>query len=296
MVDNRMKKNIEVDPRGIHAVADEDQNGVKAIPAVIVTKGANGFTYGGAPVGNVDNRMDKAVESDTAGYAQIVDEDVNGTKAIPLVIVTKNAQGVFVYDSIGSGGGTSEVRIWRTGTTVPANTLGADGDAYLQSNGDVYTKNAGAWVKGPNIRGAQGAAGANGAVGAQGPQGVPGPAGATGATGPAGATGPQGPAGANGATGPAGAAGASVLNGTAVPTSTVGKNGDIYIKTDNWEVYARPSGTWASIGNIKGVKGDKGDTGAAGATGATGPAGPAGFGTQAQYNDIIARLTALENA
>ena len=38
----------------------------------------------------------------------------------------------------------------------------------------------------------------------------------------------------------------------------------------------------------KGAKGDKGDTGAPGADGAD------GFGTEAQYNDIIARLEALE--
>ena len=37
-----------------------------------------------------------------------------------------------------------------------------------------------------------------------------------------------------------------------------------------------------------GAKGDKGDTGAPGADGAD------GFGTEAQYNDIIARLEALE--
>ena len=39
-----------------------------------------------------------------------------------------------------------------------------------------------------------------------------------------------------------------------------------------------------------GAKGDKGDTGAKGADGAD------GFGTEAQYNDIISRLEALENA
>ena len=38
----------------------------------------------------------------------------------------------------------------------------------------------------------------------------------------------------------------------------------------------------------QGTKGTKGDTGAAGADGAD------GFGTEAQYNDIIARLEALE--
>src|SRR5699024_3747325 len=40
----------------------------------------------------------------------------------------------------------------------------------------------------------------------------------------------------------------------------------------------------------KGAKGDKGDPGTPGADGAD------GFGTEAQYNDIIARLEALETA
>ena len=47
----------------------------------------------------------------------------------------------------------------------------------------------------------------------------------------------------------------------------------------------------------QGPKGDKGDPGADGAEGPQGPAGADGadgFGTEAQYNDIIARLEALE--
>ena len=53
----------------------------------------------------------------------------------------------------------------------------------------------------------------------------------------------------------------------------------------------------------KGDKGDKGDPGTPGAdgakgakgdTGAPGADGADGFGTEAQYNDIIARLEALE--
>ena len=47
----------------------------------------------------------------------------------------------------------------------------------------------------------------------------------------------------------------------------------------------------------KGDKGDKGDPGADGAKGAKGDKGDPGadgFGTEAQYNDIIARLEALE--
>ena len=47
----------------------------------------------------------------------------------------------------------------------------------------------------------------------------------------------------------------------------------------------------------KGDRGEKGDTGAPGKDGAKGAAGANGkdgFGTEAQYNDIIARLDALE--
>ena len=43
-----------------------------------------------------------------------------------------------------------------------------------------------------------------------------------------------------------------------------------------------------------GAKGDKGDKGDAGAQGPKGDPGADGFGTEAQYNDIIARLEALE--
>ena len=60
------------------------------------------------------------------------------------------------------------------------------------------------------------------------------------------------------------------------------------------------------VAGEKGAKGDKGEPGAAGAAGATGAKGDKGdkgdagapgadgFGTEAQYNDIIARLEALE--
>ena len=41
---------------------------------------------------------------------------------------------------------------------------------------------------------------------------------------------------------------------------------------------------------LESLKGDKGDTGP------QGPPGKDGFGTEAQYNDIIARLEALESA
>ena len=63
-----------------------------------------------------------------------------------------------------------------------------------------------------------------------------------------------------------------------------------------------------AAGLAKAAKGDKGDPGAAGADGAKGAKGDKGdpgtpgadgadgFGTETQYNDIIARLEALEAA
>ena len=44
----------------------------------------------------------------------------------------------------------------------------------------------------------------------------------------------------------------------------------------------------------QGPKGDKGDKGDQGDPGTPGADGADGFGTEAQYNDIIARLEALE--
>lgn len=43
-----------------------------------------------------------------------------------------------------------------------------------------------------------------------------------------------------------------------------------------------------------GAKGDKGDPGAAGAKGDPGAAGKDGFPTEAQWNDLVARVEALE--
>ena len=58
---------------------------------------------------------------------------------------------------------------------------------------------------------------------------------------------------------------------------------------DEIELTPGPAGP-AGADGAQGPKGDKGDAGAPGADGAD------GFGTEAQYNDIIARLEALEGA
>ena len=61
------------------------------------------------------------------------------------------------------------------------------------------------------------------------------------------AVGPTGPTGAAGAAGPAGTAGKTVLNGSGVPSSALGTDGDFYIDTTATAIYGpRASGLWGS--------------------------------------------------
>lgn len=75
---------------------------------------------------------------------------------------------------------------------------------------------------------------------------------------------------------------------------------EVRTNVDDIELTPGPAGADGADG-AQGPKGDKGDPGADGAKGAKGDKGDPGadgadgFGTEAQYNDIIARLEALEN-
>ena len=133
---------------------------------------------------------------------------------------------------VGPAGGTAPGLY--SGTTTPSNTLGTDGDFYLNTTDRSITgpKVNGTWpATGIFLVGAIGPAGAQGATGATGtagPSGPVGPTGAAGAVGAAGAAGAAGPAGATGAVGPAGAtgpAGSAGSNGSAGTNGTNGTNG-----------------------------------------------------------------------
>jgi hypothetical protein len=57
------------------------------------------------------------------------------------------------------------VAMWRGGTVAPSNTLGNNGDFYVnESTGDIYQKAGGAWSLTGNIKGPQGPTGAAGAT------------------------------------------------------------------------------------------------------------------------------------
>ena len=177
---------------------------------------------------------------------------------MPLV----NEDGTISVRIVGGGTGGSSME-FIFGTNEPTADMGADGDLYMNNaDGNLYKKEDDTWSLKGNLKGAKGDKGDKGDRGNAGEKGDKGDKGDTGATGSAGAT---------------------WLFGAVAPTSTQGKNGDQYLNTANFDVYNKANNAWTKQGNIKGAKGDKGDTGAS------------GFGTQAQYNDIIARLEALEN-
>ena len=125
---------------------------------------------------------------------------------------------------------------WITGTavtgTAESNTATVEnakvGDLYFNtSTCDLYTcvsENTWKWLC--NIKGADGAKGDTGVTGDKGEQGT------------------------------------SIRYGTTTPSDSLGNNGDMYINTSNWYMYAKENGTWNYKGCIKGDKGDKGTDGA----------------------------------
>lgn len=99
--DNKFKKAMATDPQGVAAVIDSDVLGQKAIPVVFVTKQQGGFNYTTEidETLSVDNDIKGSIEKDPQGNYGVIDSDINGTQAIPLVLVTKNEDGEFIYDS-----------------------------------------------------------------------------------------------------------------------------------------------------------------------------------------------------
>jgi hypothetical protein len=118
--------------------------------------------------------------------------------------------------------------VWRSGNGAPSNSLGVNGDFYLDtSTGDVYQKISGAYNFQINIEGDPGNTGAASTV--------------------------PGPPGTNGNT---------LLNGTVPPTSGDGVNGDFYIDTNANEIYGpKTGGSWGVGTPLIGPQGPSGSSG-----------------------------------
>ena len=71
--------------------------------------------------------------------------------------------------------------------------------------------------------------------------------------------------------------GKSVLSGSSAPASNLGKTGDFYINTSNYNIYGpKTSGGWGSGTSLVGPAGAAGVAGSDGAVGPAGPQGPMG--------------------
>lgn len=105
----------------------------------------------------------------------------------------------------------------------------------------------------------------------------------------------------NGDTGGGGGSSMRFISGEGAPGADVGLPGDVYLDTSTGDLYTNKNGNWALEINLKGPKGDKGDKGDAGAKGDKGDKGDPGedgadgFPTEAMWNDLVARVEALEN-
>src|SRR5579884_4025131 len=102
--------------------------------------------------------------------------------------------------------------------------------------------------------------------------------------------------GGSGQRGPQGPAGNSVLNGVGAPASTLGNNGDFYLRTDTTCLYGpKNSGAWPgtcqSLVGPAGAAGQTGPAGPAGSMGQPGPAGPAGSFSGLTPGAIVAAAT-----
>jgi hypothetical protein len=175
----------------------------------------------------------------------------------------------------------------------------------------LYSFNGVAGPQGPaGPVGASGPQGTQGPTGLQGIQGIPG----TGLTGPQGAPGPQGPAGQGfnfrvtfDPTATYAAYDVVTFNGSSYAAKAATNPGDPAPDTNpNWSLMAQhggagPAGVAGAVGpqgpaGPQGLPGPQGLMGLSGAQGAAGPQGPPGEVTQAEFQALITRIVALEDA
>jgi len=84
-----------------------------------------------------------------------------------------------------------------------------------------------------------------------------------------------------------GGSGMRFLHGTIDPTSEDGMPNDVYLNTESGDLFQNKNGTWSLLMNIKGADGKNGQDGSDGQD---------GFPTEAQWNDLVARVEALETS
>ncbi|SNW62030.1 Collagen-like protein [Orpheovirus IHUMI-LCC2] len=146
-----------------------------------------------------------------------------------------------------------------TGSGVPPQNLGVDGDLYINDvNGDYYQRIGGIWVLRGNL---------------QGPPGEPGSQIITGSGPPSPGLGVDGDLYIDTTTGEyyqkqngvwvlegtiGGGGGATIYTGAGVPPQNLGVNGDLYIDNASGDYYQKQGGAWLLQGNLQGPPGSPG--------------------------------------
>ena len=176
-------------------------------------------------------------------------DDANVVTLVNALIDLKGDQG-----DAGTNGIT-----WRSGTGVPDNGVGVDGDFYLRtSTYDIYSRVSGSYSIIANIKGATGE---NGLDGIDGTNGI------------------------NGAT---------WRSGTTVPDNALGIDGDFYLRTTTSDIYLKASGNYSIIVNIKGLTGNNGTNGTNGTNGIDGVDG-LGVPVAGTTNQVLRKKSGTDN-
>jgi len=221
----RLLAQIQTSATGVLGVSD-GRTFIKATAAFIAS-GAN-HSAGLVPDPGATLGTSRYLRED-GGFA--VPPANTGPQGNPGVNGTNGTNGI-----AGSNGtnGTNGATM-RDGSGVPANTLGVDGDYYLNdATGDIYKRTSGVYAIAANIKGAQGI------QGIQGIQGV---------------AGNNGTAGTNGSNG---VNGATWRSGSGAPANTFGVDNDLYLNNATGDVYTRSGGIYSITANIKGPQGPAG--------------------------------------
>ena len=182
--------------------------------------------------------------------------------------------------------GTGFINTIRSGKGAPSNSLGIDGDFYIDTVAFNFygPKISGKWSTHVSMRGPAGANGPEGKIGTTGAQGaagtagekatpIPGTPGAPGSKGETGFAGSKGETGSAGAVGAAGSTGSQGIAGTKGDTGSAGAIGSA--GSTGSQGIAGTKGDTGSAGS-QGVAGAKGDTGSSGSAGSQGIAGTKG--------------------
>ena len=209
---------------------EKGDDGEKGETGEAGTDGAAWLTGTGAPSTDLGKDGDLYLDVSTSDVYQKEDG------AWTLITNIKGETGAD-GDTGDTGEAGTDGATWLTGSGTPDNTLGKDGDLYLDtSTSDVYQKEDGTWTLITNIKGETGADGDTGD------------------------------------TGEAGTDGATWLTGSGTPSADLGKVGDLYLDIDTTDVYQKGETGWTKILTLAPGQSEDPSTGTTWLSGAGDPA------------------------